>query len=128
MSAAPYPAFSFAYAFACVECGQCCRFPGNVLLGDADITRLAAALDLSVDAFIASHTRLASNRRQLSLQDTEDGSCVLLEGDACSVYEARPDQCRRFPFPTTTCAECPGLQVGVRWQTFSGSQPFPGLI
>jgi len=79
------------------------------LLTEADIERLARARGLSADAFIQRYTRLASNRAQLSLVDQADGACVFLEGDQCSVYEARPAQCRVFPFPSTTPEECPGL-------------------
>lgn len=55
-------------AFACTGCGDCCRWPGHVLLTEADIARLAAALRLDERAFVERHTRLASNRAQLSLR------------------------------------------------------------
>jgi len=73
------------------------------------LTRLASALNLDETDFVERFTRLAENRAQLSLRDAEDGACVFLDQDRCSVYEARPQQCRIFPFPTTTPEECPGL-------------------
>ncbi len=103
--------FHFRYSFSCTQCGQCCRWPGYVLLSDADISRMSRALDIEETAFIADYTRLASNRRELSLNDKEDGSCVFLDGDRCRIYEDRPDQCRSFPFAHTSAQECPGLQV-----------------
>lgn len=99
-----------AYLFECTRCGGCCRWSGHVLLTDEDIAGLARALGLSEHAFIQRYTGLASNRRELTLLDREDGGCILLDGDRCSVYEARPAQCRRFPFAWTTPEECPGLR------------------
>lgn len=84
-------------AFACTGCGDCCRWPGHVLLTDADIVRLAAALHLDERTFVERHTRLASNRAQLSLRETPDGACEFLSGNRCEVYAARPTQCRDFP-------------------------------
>lgn len=104
---------AFRYEFACVACGDCCRFPGHVLLTDADITRMARALQLSEEVFIDRYTRLASNRRQLCLIDSDDGACIFLRDNRCSRYADRPDQCRTFPFATTTQTDCPGLTVAV---------------
>lgn len=105
---------TFKYAFECVTCGECCRWPGEVRLTMTDIARLAAALHLSKDDFIHTHTRLSRTRRgQLCLNDGPDGACVFLQANRCSVYSDRPSQCRRFPFPETTPAECPGLSIVV---------------
>lgn len=99
-----------AYLFACTGCGACCRWAGHVLLAEEDIRSLAAALDLSEETFIQRYTGLARNRRQLTLLDAADGACILLKDHRCSVYQARPAQCREFPFATTTPEECPGLR------------------
>lgn len=95
--------------FSCTGCGACCRWGGSVLLTDDDVSRLAAHLKLSEQGFIDRHTRLARNRRQLALLDQADGSCAFLEGDRCSVYEARPEQCRTFPFSWHVAEGCPEL-------------------
>lgn len=97
--------------FVCQQCGACCRWTGHVLLTGEDITRLAAAAGLSEDQFIERHTILAANRKQLSLADQADGSCVLLEGEKCSLYEARPAQCRDFPFGWRVAEGCPALDA-----------------
>ena len=88
--------------FRCTGCGECCRWSGSVLLKDGDISRLAVHLAIPKQAFIDGHTRLAPSRIQLALLDQEDGSCSFLAGDRCSIYEARPEQCRTFPL----CLEC----------------------
>jgi Fe-S-cluster containining protein len=95
--------------FICSGCGECCRWSGAVLLMESDRPRLAAHLGLSEQEFIDLHTRLAPNRQQLALLDQADGSCAFLEGDRCSVYEARPEQCRTFPYAWRVAEGCPEL-------------------
>lgn len=95
--------------FSCSGCGECCRWTGAVLLEGFDLPRLAACLGMSEQAFIDRHTRLAPNRRQLALLDQSDGSCAFLEGDRCSVYQARPKQCRTFPYAWSVTQGCPEL-------------------
>ncbi|MDD3276249.1 MAG: YkgJ family cysteine cluster protein [Kiritimatiellales bacterium] len=96
-------------SFKCRQCGTCCRWTGHVLLEPADIARLAAAAKLTEEAFIARYTALAANRRQLSLADAPDGSCVLLESGRCALYDARPAQCRDFPHGWRVAEGCPAL-------------------
>lgn len=95
--------------FHCSGCGECCRWSGSVLLTEPDIRRLADALSMTEQAFIELHTRLAPNRRQLALLDHSDGSCAFLEGNRCNVYEARPEQCRTFPYAWSVGEGCPEL-------------------
>ena len=95
--------------FRCSGCGECCRWTGAVLLEGFDSPRLAAHLGLSEQEFIDRYTRLAPNRRQLALLDQADGSCAFLKGDQCSVYEARPEQCRTFPYAWSVQEGCPEL-------------------
>ncbi|MDF7809447.1 YkgJ family cysteine cluster protein [Pontiellaceae bacterium B12219] len=95
--------------FKCSGCGDCCRWGGFVLLTENDVRRMASHLELAEQAFIDVHTRLAPNRKQLALLDQEDGSCAFLKGDQCSVYEARPEQCRTFPYAWSVPEGCPEL-------------------
>jgi Fe-S-cluster containining protein len=97
--------------FRCTECGECCRWTGSVLLNDGDISRLATHLAVSEQAFIDGHTRLAPSRIQLALLDQKDGSCSFLDGDRCSIYEARPEQCRTFPYAWNVSEGCPPLDA-----------------
>lgn len=71
--------------------------------------------------FLASHTRRVDGR--LSLREESDGRCVLFEGGTgCRAYEARPRQCRTWPFWTRIvatpaawdreAADCPGMGKG----------------
>ena len=97
--------------FSCTGCGECCRWPGSVLLTERDIQVMADALELTEHDFIDQYTALAPNRAQLTLTGRPDGSCIFLDENRCSVYEARPDQCRSFPFAWQVSEGCPALDA-----------------
>jgi len=98
--------------FACTGCGGCCRWPGHVLLRGEEIAPLARATGLGEEEFLGRYTRLATNRAQLSLVENSRGECVFLEGSRCVVYEARPKQCRDYPYLWRTGDDCPGIGNG----------------
>ena len=81
----------------CQRCTACCRWPGQVLLSDAEITRLAAFKGLSEHDFIQQFAKLRADRRGLALKENSDGSCIFLEGDNCAVQPVKPQKCREFP-------------------------------
>ncbi|UCE85316.1 MAG: YkgJ family cysteine cluster protein [Deltaproteobacteria bacterium] len=84
--------------FACTECGACCTGgAGYTWVGEADAARLAAQRGLSLDAFGRRYLRRVGERYAL-LEDRRTGDCVFLERGRCSVYAARPAQCRAYPF------------------------------
>jgi Fe-S-cluster containining protein len=97
----------------CQRCTACCRWPGQVRLSDAEITRLAAFKGLSESDFIQQFTRLRWDRGGLALQEQADGACIFLEGAGCAVQPVKPQQCRDFPnlwnFPGSekTCRAIP---------------------
>lgn len=82
-----------------------------MLLTQDDIKALAPARGLDEESFIQRYTRLASNRAQLSLTEKPDGACVFLDdAGRCVVYNARPEQCRRFPFDWSVSG-CPACRA-----------------
>jgi hypothetical protein len=81
----------------CQRCTACCRWPGQVLLSDAEITRLASFKNLSEHDFIQQFTRLRQDKRGLALKDQPDGACIFLEGENCAVQPVKPQKCREFP-------------------------------
>ena len=81
----------------CERCTACCRWPGQVLLHDAEITRLAAFKGMSEHDFIQQFAKLRADRRGLALKENPDGSCIFLEGDNCAVQPVKPQKCREFP-------------------------------
>lgn len=93
----PKPWYADGLSFACTQCGRCCTVEGYVWVGPAEIERLAAHLELSVEAFAARYLRRVG--RRLSLVEKPNHECVFWEtGRGCTVYPARPTQCRSFPF------------------------------
>ena len=84
--------------FVCQRCGACCRVPGYVRLTDEDVDALAAALGLSVEAFIEAYTELSPTRSGLVLKGDTNAPCrFLTEDNLCQVHVARPQQCRDYP-------------------------------
>ena len=81
----------------CDRCTACCRWPGDVRLSDAEITRIATHLGISESEFIEQFTRLNQTRSGLSLTERSDGACILLDGHDCRIQPVKPDQCRGFP-------------------------------
>jgi Fe-S-cluster containining protein len=63
---------------------------------------LAALLDISDEEFVQKYTfgvKDQNNRVLTSLKsDPTQQQCVFLEGNECSVYDARPTQCRTYPY------------------------------
>jgi Fe-S-cluster containining protein len=84
--------------YQCQRCTACCRWPGLVKLGDAEITALAQFLGLSEHEFIQRYTRLRPQRDGLALIDKGDShECIFLEGRDCAVQPVKPVQCAGFP-------------------------------
>jgi uncharacterized protein len=83
--------------YECQRCTACCRWPGQVVLTEAEITKLAAFKNLSEFDFIQQFTRLTENRRGLALKDKPNGECIFLDGNDCAVQSVKPQQCRDFP-------------------------------
>lgn len=85
--------------FQCTGCGKCCTgAPGYVWLTQEDIDRLSKHLALSEEAFLKKYCLFSKGR--YSLRDLPPHyDCIFLKnGKACTVYEARPKQCRKFPW------------------------------
>lgn len=83
--------------YECQHCTACCRWPGQVRLSEAEITRIATFLGMGESDFIQAHTRLAADRRGLALKDRADGECRFLAGNDCAIQTVKPRQCRDFP-------------------------------
>ena len=83
--------------YVCRRCTACCRWPGDVRIGDDEIPAIAAHLGLGQEEFIARYTRLRANRQGLSLVEKNNHECVLLDGNICLVHPVKPAQCRGFP-------------------------------
>ena len=79
----------------CTVCGNCCKV-ATAKLSERDVERLAKHLRISRERFLADYT-MESEEEGLILKRSDEAGCVFLDGTICSVYEARPDNCQRFP-------------------------------
>ncbi|MBP6782322.1 MAG: YkgJ family cysteine cluster protein [Verrucomicrobiales bacterium] len=83
--------------YACQRCGNCCRWPGEVPVSDAELERIALFLGLSLHDFVADYTDLRLNRTGLTLIEKPNHECVFLDGINCLIQAVKPDQCAGFP-------------------------------
>jgi hypothetical protein len=117
------PWFEKGLRFECTQCGNCCTgAPGYVWVNRDEIESLAHSLGTSVAEFEEKYVRQVGIRK--SLIEYANGDCVFFDGDArkCTVYNARPRQCRTWPFWQSnvatkesweqTCQVCPGSGQG----------------
>ncbi|RMX64725.1 hypothetical protein DD238_004548 [Peronospora effusa] len=93
--------------FQCTGCGKCCTGEGGrVRVNDRELQELATATNLSLMDFKQRYTHTvvevdAGGQKQVQhvLQQTrDDRQCIFLQGSKCTVYAARPTQCRTFPW------------------------------
>jgi uncharacterized protein len=117
------PWYASGLRFECTGCGDCCTgAPGFVWVNREEIEDLARHLGMTVADFEAEYVRKVGIRK--SLIEYENGDCVFFDGSSrkCTVYGARPRQCRTWPFwgsnvatPEAwkqTCQACPGSGKG----------------
>src|SRR6185295_11993889 len=77
----------------CTKCGNCCRSL-MINVDDADATRLSNHLKLDKGDF---YSRYIERSSQGSLAVMNKIPCHFLNENKCTVYEARPNECREFP-------------------------------
>jgi hypothetical protein len=79
----------------CTVCANCCRV-ATVKVSERDVERLSRHLSMSRAEFLAKYTTVNEEEGRI-LTRQEGQGCVFLEGNDCTVYDARPDTCSRFP-------------------------------
>ena len=110
--------------FSCNGCRYCCGVePGYVFLCEADIARLCAVLHMERGQVLSTYCRrTAESGFRYSLLEKTRNDCIFLTEKGCAVYEARPVQCRTYPFWDTIVKDrqsweaegafCPGINHG----------------
>lgn len=114
--------YSAGIRFECTGCGQCCKTRGSysyIYVTLEERRRLATHLRMKTAAFTRRYCEKTAGLFHLR-EPAKD--CAFLQGERCSVYEARPGQCRTWPFwpenmSRTVWAnevkrDCPGVGVG----------------
>ena len=79
----------------CRACAECCRVT-EVQLADRDVEHLARYLGVRPQKFLEEYT-MKNKDGELILRRTEKEGCVFLQGNECTVYDARPGNCEKFP-------------------------------
>ncbi len=93
------PWFKDGLQFTCTQCGDCCTgAPGVVWVTDDELLEIAEYLDKPIGEIRLFHTRIVRGR--VSLTEFANGDCTFFDPKArnCTVYKARPVQCRTWPF------------------------------
>ena len=108
--------------FQCTRCGNCCTGePGYVWVDDDEVAAIAALRGQPVEEVVGLYTRIGHRGR--TLREQANGDCVFYErGAGCTIYPARPRQCRTWPFWKSNVADqhawertqgvCPGAGIG----------------
>lgn len=110
--------------FECQGSGQCCLSRGEygfVFLTREDRKRMADHLGLGLREFTKQYCDKTQGYYHLREESTRL-ECAFLKGNRCGIYEARPIQCRTWPFwPEVMNAKtwnkevkgfCPGVGKG----------------
>jgi len=110
--------------FACQGSGKCCTSHGEygfVFLTKTDRQAMAQLLKISTSEFTRKYCDKYHGAFHLK-EDPNNPDCMFLNKKRCSVYEARPVQCRTWPFwpevmsPKAWKKEivsfCPGVKKG----------------
>lgn len=117
------PWYKDGLQFQCTQCGNCCTgAPGVVWVNAEEIQRIAEVLGKTVGEVKLEHTRLVG--RRTSLKEFANGDCTFFDGQTrkCTIYSARPRQCRTWPFWNSNLESpeawqslkpgCPGIDRG----------------
>ena len=79
----------------CTQCGNCCRV-ATARVAERDVERLAKYLRIKPARVMADYV-VQSEEEGLILRRDKKTGCVFLSGNECTVYDARPESCQRFP-------------------------------
>ena len=79
----------------CTVCANCCR-NATVKLQERDVEKLAKFFRMSPGKFLKQYADEDEEQGAI-LKFTKEKGCVFLDGNDCTVYEARPSICVDFP-------------------------------
>ncbi|MFC2074972.1 YkgJ family cysteine cluster protein [Bdellovibrionota bacterium] len=110
--------------FRCAGSGNCCKTNGEysyVYLTKLDIDRLSKHLNMSKTRFLRQFTQQLDGERIIKDPSRD---CIFFEASRCTVYKARPKQCRTWPFWGESLTKdrwkeikkiCPGIGKGKKY-------------
>jgi Fe-S-cluster containining protein len=89
--------------FECRRCGECCK-QESIAFTERDIERISDKLILAPQEFIQKYDlRTVNNPGELLFYQLHVGTrerCPFNSDRECTIYDARPQVCRGFPFLT----------------------------
>ena len=91
-ASSPDTTASSAFSYECNRCTRCCS-DKRIRVNPYETYRLSRAVGLSTTDFLARHTL----EQGTELARTEDGRCVFLGPEGCTVHADRPLVCRLYP-------------------------------
>ncbi len=118
----PTPWYVDGLSFSCTRCGKCCTgFPGYVWVEEDELQAIAEFRGETLEEVTALYTHVVNGDR--SLRDKPNTDCIFYDASlGCTVYDARPRQCRTWPFWESTVGTpkawentkraCPGAGQG----------------
>lgn len=83
----------------CQVCANCCRHT-RVSVTPAEMDALARHLEISRLDLMRRHTAADPRDSSITLLRQTRDECTFLKSNRCTVYEARPQACRDFPYLT----------------------------
>lgn len=114
--------FDFTFdASACSTCqGRCCTGEsGYIYVTKIEVQNLAQLLNLEIDDFVRKYLFKKGYKYSIKERIVEENhECIFYDKNikGCGIYEARPIQCKTFPFwdyfktrVDELKAECPGI-------------------
>ena len=108
--------------FECKQCGNCCNISGYVFVFREDLNRILELTDYTMEEL--QQTYLSTVDGYTVFRDKGDQACIFWDPaiKGCKIYEARPTQCRTYPFWKTLLyrknkwekekESCPGIGSG----------------
>lgn len=82
-----------AFGYVCRRCNRCC-YDKKIQVNPYELSRVANSLGISAAEV---KERFTAEGRGEHLGQNEDGSCVFLSVDGCTVHPDRPLVCRLYP-------------------------------
>ncbi len=95
-----------SFKFRChkdISCFNICCRNTSMLLTPYDIFRMKTRLGLSSEEFLKKYTFVHIDEASshpfavLKMNEDEDGKCLFVTPEGCSIYEDRPANCRYYP-------------------------------
>ena len=87
--------------FECQGSGNCCVSRGTygfVYLSKKDIKKLSDGFKTTEQNFVKNYCQKTDGFIHLKELKINNGNCIFLKDNKCTVYKSRPIQCRTWPF------------------------------